>query len=286
VSYTAEISRRSPAYFVFLIDRSLSMNDVFGDGSRRKADAVADTVNRLLQNIAVQCSKDGSVWDYFHVSVLGYGGSVGSAFGGPLTGIARAPISQIAENPARIEQRTKRVDDGAGGLIQQTVRFPIWFDAVADGGTPMCGALDAARQLCADWCAEHPAGFPPIVLNITDGESTDPGNPIDYANALRGLSVNDGATLLFNLHLSSAPGFSVLYPPTEAGLPDPFARQLFAMSSPLPHTMIASASSMGISVAQGSRGFVFNAPFEQLVNFLEIGTRLVALPASHPSAMR
>lgn len=284
--YTAEISRRNPTYFVFLIDRSQSMDDVFGDGSRRKADAVADTVNRLLQNIAVQCSKDGSVWDYFHVSVVGYGGSVGSAFGGTLAGIARAPISQIAQNPARIEQRIKRIDDGAGGLVQQSVKFPVWFDAVADGGTPMCDALDVARQLCADWCSEHSTGFPPIVLNITDGESTDPGNPIDYANALRALTVPDGATLLFNLHLSSTPGFPILYPPTEVGLPDPFARQLFAMSSLLPRTMITSASSMGIPVAEGSRGFVFNAPLEQLVNFLEIGTRLVALPASPSSALR
>jgi hypothetical protein len=42
--------------------------------------------------------------------------------------------------PARVETRTKKVSDGAGGLVDQAVKFPIWFDAVASGGTPMCGA--------------------------------------------------------------------------------------------------------------------------------------------------
>ncbi|HEX3464830.1 MAG TPA: vWA domain-containing protein [Candidatus Elarobacter sp.] len=272
--YTAEISRRNPAYFIILIDQSLSMEDPLGDGTGAKARVVADTVNRLLQNIAIQCSKDGSIWDYFYVSVLGYGLSVGSAFSGDLGREDCAPISAIALHPARIEERTKRIADGTGGFKTQSVKFPVWFDAVAGGGTPMCEALAAARDYCAAWAAEFPHSFPPIVLNVTDGESTDPGNPIEYAHAVRAISVDDGGTLLFNLHLSSKRAAPVLYPAVADDLPDKFSRQLFEMSSPLPPPMIASAVSMGIPARAGSRGFVFNAPFEQLVNFLEIGTRL------------
>jgi hypothetical protein len=272
--YTAEISRRNPGYFIILIDQSLSMEDPLGDGTGPKARVVADTVNRLLQNIAIQCSKDGSIWDYFYVSVLGYGLTVGSAFSGELGSEDCAPISAIAQHPVRIEERTKRVGDGSGGFKTQTVRFPVWFDAVAGGGTPMCEALAVARDYCAAWAAEFPGSFPPIALNVTDGESTDPGNPIEYAYALRAISVDDGGALLFNLHLSSKRAAPVLYPAVPDGLPDKFSRQLFDMSSPLPATMVASAVSIGLPATTGSRGFVFNAPFEQLVNFLEIGTRL------------
>ncbi len=274
MTYTSEISRRTPAYFVFLIDQSLSMEDPLGDGTGPKAHAVADTVNRLLQNIAIQCSKDGSIWDYFYISVLGYGLTVESAFRGELGLDDCVPISAIARNPARIEERPRPVADGTGRLTTQTIKFPVWFDAVAAGGTPMCEALATARDYCAAWATEFPRSFPPIVLNITDGESTDSGNTIEYAHAVRAVTVNDGATLLFNLHLSSKRSASVLYPTIADGLPDKFSRQLFEMSSPLPAPMIASARSMGLPAVSGSRGFVFNAPFEQLVNFLEIGTRL------------
>jgi len=63
------------------------------------------------------------------VGVLGYGSSVGPAFGGALSGKELASISEIANSPVRVEERAKKVDDGAGGLVDQKVRFPIWFDA-------------------------------------------------------------------------------------------------------------------------------------------------------------
>jgi hypothetical protein len=53
--YTAEISRANPSCFLFLIDQSGSMADPFGGGAaRRKADGVADAINRLLQNLVIK----------------------------------------------------------------------------------------------------------------------------------------------------------------------------------------------------------------------------------------
>ena len=47
--YSAEISRSNPSCFVFLLDQSASMLDEIVDGERvqRKADVVADALNRL-----------------------------------------------------------------------------------------------------------------------------------------------------------------------------------------------------------------------------------------------
>src|SRR2546422_4517976 len=67
----------------------------------------------------------------------------------------------------------KKSDDGAGGVMDQTVKFPVWFDPYWKGGTPMCAALKEATEITQTWCQEHPNGFPPIVINITDGEATD-----------------------------------------------------------------------------------------------------------------
>ncbi len=274
MAYTAEISRTNPSCFLFLIDQSGSMDDPFAAGElqRKKADGVADAINRLLQNLVIKCAKSEGVRDYYHAGVLGYGSSVGPAFAGSLAGKELTSISEIAENPARVEERTKKVDDGAGGIIDQTVKFPIWFDAVARGGTPMCEALRRAQSILSTWVTEHPDCFPPIVINITDGESTD-GDPTPVAEAVRHVASSDGETLLFNVHLSSHSASPIEFPDNEAGLPDKYAELLFRTSSILPSYMQNVARQEGYSVSDGSRGFVFNADMVSVIRFLDIGTR-------------
>ena len=271
--YSAEISRTNPSCFLFLVDQSGSMEDGWaGEPGKQKADGLATIINRLLQNLVLKCAKSEGVRDYYHVGVIGYGASVGPAFGGALAGQELAPISAIANLPARIEERTRKMDDGAGGLVEQAIRFPVWFDPVAKGGTPMCAALARARTVLTGWLADHPQGFPPIVINITDGESTD-GSPQKAAEALRALKSTDGDVLLFNVHLSSKGGSSFEFPSSESELPDQYAKQLFNMSSPLPEHIRSAAAAENFPVSENSRGFVFNADIVAVIRFLDIGTR-------------
>src|ERR1017187_3250147 len=96
MAYSAEISRTNPTLFVFLIDQSGSMADGVPDQpNRRKAEALADAINRLLQNLVIRCAKEEGVRDYFNVSVVGYGAQVGPAFSGALAGRQLVPISEI-----------------------------------------------------------------------------------------------------------------------------------------------------------------------------------------------
>jgi hypothetical protein len=298
MAYTAEISRANPSAFLFLIDQSGSMQDVLDpsnvqaldkpmtvDGrtythsasGRTKAQGVADAINRLLRELSVKCARNEGIRDYYHIGVIGYGGDntankVAPAFVGPLAGRELAPISEIANNPARIEERTKKVDDGAGGLVDQTVKFPIWFDAVAGGGTPMCAALNKAQSILSGWVAQYPEGFPPICINVSDGESTD-GDPMQPAEGVKSLGTSDGNVLMFNIHLSSQVGTPVEFPDSEAGLPDQFAKLLFNMSSLLPAHMQSIARQEGMRISETSRGFAFNADMVSLIRFLDIGTR-------------
>lgn len=273
MAYSAEISRANPTCFVFVVDQSASMDDTIGgELPQKKSQVVADAINRLLFELTLRCAKEEGVRDYFHVAVLGYGGSVSSAFSGPLSGRDMVPISEIAESPARLEERTKKVPDGAGGLVEQQVKFPIWLDAQAGGGTPMVQALTRAESLVTDWANQHPTGFPPVVLHLTDGESTD-GDPTQMATQLRSQLTTDGNVLLFNLHVSTTGSTPISFPASETTLPDQFSRLLFNMSSLLPSQMRALAGNQGHRVEEGSKGFVYNADVAGIVQFLEIGTR-------------
>jgi hypothetical protein len=272
--YQAEISRNNPSCFLFLIDQSGSMEDPFagGESSRRKADLLADAINRLLQNLVIKCAKEEGVRDYFHVGVIGYGAKVGPALGGQLAGRELVPISNIGNLPARIEERKKKVEDGAGGLVEQTIRFPIWFDPVYHGATPMCQAFMLAHDILARWLPQHLDSFPPIVINITDGEATD-GDPSTAADALRSLTTSDGNVLLFNVHLSAKGAKPIEFPASADQLPDQHAQLMFELSSPLTPYMRTVAQQEGYTVAEGSRGFVFNADMISVIKFLDIGTR-------------
>ncbi len=165
--YTAEISRSNPSCFIFLIDQSGSMQDLLDpsnikaleqpqtiDGKtythsgtgRTKAQGVADAVNKLLSNLVIKCAKEEGIRDYYNVGVIGYGASVGPSFGGALVGRELVPISEIGNKPMRVESRTRKTDDGAGGLVDQQIKFPIWFDPVGNGGTPMEQAAFPSRE--------------------------------------------------------------------------------------------------------------------------------------------
>jgi hypothetical protein len=273
MAYEAAIQRSDPTALLFLLDQSRSMEDKMAGSERTKAQFVADVLNRTLANLIVRCRKSDGVRDYFDVGVLGYNGdSVTNGFHGVLSQSTLQRISLIEANPLRIEERKRKVDDGAGGLVEQSTKFPVWFEPKADGGTPMRAAIMAAAEALAGWCDAHPKSYPPTVLHITDGESTD-GDPEELADTLRQFRTEDGNVLLLNLHVSSQAGQPVQFPASENALADRYAKLLFRMSSQLPEHLVRVAQEKGIAASFESRGFMFNAEAEQIVNFFDIGTR-------------
>jgi uncharacterized protein YegL len=272
MAYTAEISRNNPTCLVFMIDQSGSMADALPDGSGQKANAVADAINKLLQNFIVRNTATEVVYDRFHISVIGYGTTVGPAFGGALKGEGIVPLSVIAEHP-RMESRMKKMSDGAGGVFEQQVTFPVWFDPIANGSTPMGQAFDQAAAVVSGWLSAHPGCFPPIVLNISDGEPD--ADPTSEADRLKRLSSNDGEVLVFNAHVSSEGGAPIKYPESDAGLPNPNAKLLYKLSSVLPQKM-RDLAKPEFQLPENSRGFVYNGDLVDIINFLDIGTRVAA----------
>jgi hypothetical protein len=271
--YTAEINRRRPACLLLLVDQSFSMSDLWGADGHSKAEALMVSVNRMLGNTVIQCTKGGNrVLDYFEVGVIGYGADIRFALHGTDSGQPLLPISEVAANPRRFDEVLRKEPDGAGGIIQVPQSLPIWVDPVANGQTPMVEVLRIAEEVLSEWSSQHQTSFPPIVINLTDGMSTD-GDPRVPADKVRTVRTDDGPALMFNVHLSSATINEVLLPNSSAGLPDDYAVQLFSMSSELPVQMAEGAAGLGYHVEPGARGFLYNAQATSVIEFLDIGTR-------------
>lgn len=270
--YTAEISRSQPTAFVFLIDQSGSMTDKMPSGES-KADFVANVLNKTIYQLIIRSTKADGVRNYFDLAVVAYGGNgIASGFGGALAHAMIHPLSGVEQNPLRIDMKTKKVSDGAGGLVEQSVKFPVWFDPHSSGGTPMCEAFKRVAALLVDWCNNHERCYPPTVIHVTDGASGD-GDPEIIAHQLQQISTNDGQCLLFNLHIDATDGTGIMFPSTESVLPDADSRRLFRCSSPFPPQLIKPAQDKGHTVSPESRFFGYRVGIEGIVDFFDIGTR-------------
>lgn len=273
--YKAEISALNPILFVFLIDQSGSMAGAFGNSRVSKAQGVADSINRLLSELVLRGTVGDRVRNYCEVAVLGYGASKGyvmPVFGGELSGKEIVSISEIAVFPARIENRVTKQPDKTGGLVDVPTRFPVWFEPISGADTPMARAFQRAEDLVSRWVKNHPNAFPPIVINITDGEATD-ADPTPYAERLKSIATLDGNVLLFNCFISSVVSEPILFPEKIESLQDSYSKKMFEMSSPLPPSMTQVAQQQGFRVGNDSRGFAYQADLKEVIQFLEIGTR-------------
>src|SRR5438067_1610009 len=129
MAYTGEISRDHPTCFLFVIDQSGSMDEKMGSG-RSKADFVADVLNKTLATLVANCTKADGVRSYFDIGVVAYGGNgVTSGLSGDLI----QPISKIGERPLRVEERTKKSDHGACGIIDERFKLPLHVGRFASG---------------------------------------------------------------------------------------------------------------------------------------------------------
>jgi uncharacterized protein YegL len=257
--YEAQINQSHPMLYIFLLDQSGSMQD------NNKAKYVASATNHVIHEIMRASQAGEHIKDTCSVGIIGYGGSVYSIVGGK--------ISEVASKPLRIETVDKLLPDGAGGVISVKSNIPIWVEPRAENGTPMAEAFEHAFALIVKWIRNNPNSFPPIVINVTDGEPNDINRTRYAAKKIMNLETSDGKVLLFNAHITGLQTASeIILPGRNTEISDPYARVLFEISSTIPHRLLQKAHTIGFSSQSKSRGLVFNASFETLIQFLEIGT--------------
>lgn len=275
MSYSQRVDRATPTCIIFLVDQSASMYEPMAGTTTPKSVVVAEQLNSTIMELIQRCSKSHTEppRPYFAVSAIGYrtdrsgAAIVESLVKVPNSSGDLAWTTDLAQHPLRVEDRTRETSDGS---LQY--RMPIWVEPLNDGGTPMCAALDRAGRIAHSWVQTYPQSFPPIVINLTDGESTD-GPPSVWADRLTALATNDGNLLLFNIMLASGANVNpVMFPNNRQQFRDHSGPELFDMSSELPEVMRSAAVRQGYPAEVGARGMSMNADFRAVVSFLNVGT--------------
>lgn len=273
--YSRKITRATPGCIIFLVDQSGSMKDGIAGSLRPKAQVLATAINRFIANLTKECLKgEPRPRHYFDVSVIGYCTDpegrpiIRPAIQGKLAGRDLVSVVELYDNPLRVEMKEEEQD---GELV--TKKNYIWYEPMMQGGTPMTQGMYRIHQIASEWVSRHPDSFPPIVIHITDGESTD-GDADQPAEALRGLATNDGPLLLFNCHLSDKDVPGLLFPSSEYELPDDWSQSLFRMSSLLPEQCLAMARMKGFDVQPAARGMVLNGDATALIQLIHVGTTI------------
>lgn len=265
--YEQKVGTHNPGLILILLDQSFSMRDAFPDG-KRKADAAARAVNRLIYEIQERCQAGETIKDRCTLGVIGYGPRV--------LPLASGTISELSATPLRIERVREERINYEGVPVEVEMEMPVWVEPEFENGTPMAEAMRVAADVIRDqWLPMFPDSFPPIVINITDGEPNSIDTARAEAQALRGLSTSDGNVLLFNAHISHTATGEILLPSSPHGLPDRNAAFLFDVSSPIPDEMMSEARKAGFQPQPGSRGLVLNAGAATLVRLINFGSSVV-----------
>jgi hypothetical protein len=287
MSYARSMTVDQPGCLIFLIDQSASMGDPFPqeqlDGAiRSKAVWLAHVLNEFLSELVLENTSGRRVRNRLDLAVIGYGGPrVGSVL--PITAAdGFATLQQLADHPLRVETQLQEYVDEDGLVLPIETTRKIWIEPVFSGATPMCEVLTLTKQMVTDWVQRHPQSYPPIVIHVTDGLSSD-GDPIEIADGLRRLTTDDGAVLLYNCHITDQQATAVRWPAAiEQLVPKRSAHTLFEMSSELPPRAREQLSRRsGEELAPTARGYIYNANPAALRSMFEFGTvvtRLVADP--------
>ena len=260
--YSQLLSSSNPGLIIIMLDQSYSMEDSYE--SLTKADFAALAVNRVIGEIISACSSGENVKDRCFVAVIGYGSEVNVLF--------LEKISDLASNPNTTTLK-KKVSDGAGGLVEVDEILRVFVKPVASGGTEMTKAFQNAYLGVEKFISSHPDSFPPIIINITDGEPNNSTTATAEAKKLAQLKTSDGNVIVLNAHIASTSTGKIELPNSnDAFKGNQFAQFLFDISSVLPNNLAQRAKEVGFNVQPNARGFVFNADAETLIKILNFGS--------------
>ena len=279
MSYSVQPNSKNPVAVLFVVDQSGSMDDKMARTGFTKAQQVANVINKTINDMVVTCSKD-TFKPYYDIGVIGYGsGGAYNALGGAFSGSILNSVEVFYNNPLRVEDRQTEICTPTGEIVETMVKFPVWFDPKAYGGTPMKEAFELAAKTIAPWCDAHPGSFPPVIIHISDGEWNGE-DPTGIAEGIKTFSTSDGNVLLCNLHVSTEKNASISFPDSEDCLPNGYAKALFGMSSVIPEEMKAAVEAElrgKVEITSGTRFFTFNGDEAAVVRFIRVGT-LGSLP--------
>ena len=279
--YTQEITRRHRTAFVIMLDRSASMQGRvrFGRMMMTKAEAVAFTANALITELVDRSRRTDGVRNYYDIAIVGYGGDGVECL---LAEDGFLPIDNLARHAPHLSRVAfeELLPDGTAAMVEHSREQ--WVEPKAEGTTPMYEAMLRVRDMLGEWCQreENRESFPPVVINITDGEASDCNDAelLDICSQLRSLSTEDGNVLLLNIHITSSDMLpSIIFPMADELLAaSRHARTLAECSSIMPEAFSEAIHSLkGMGAVPPYYGMGYNATIVELLSIINIGSRSI-----------
>lgn len=278
--YTQEITRCHRAAIVIAIDQSSSMSgsmEVEGD-DWSKSEIVSVVVGCLVDELIMRCRRDGGYRHYYDIAILGYSEDrVYSLLGESVEFVSVLTLAERGARRTSYKLTYNTVNRGKWTFCEE---FVVWVEPKAQGATPMYRMINEATKLVEGWCAEEENrdSFPPIVINVTDGEASDASyDMLRNASArLKSTGTTDGNTLFINIHITSNdPSEQVIFPTfSEVPLSIRYAQLLRDMSSVMPEQFNQYIGECrGDFATPPFIAMSYNASISELISMLQIGTR-------------
>lgn len=269
---------QSPGCVIFLIDESAAAAapvqeeaDPAGAPAKSKSASIATALNSLFRQFAGGPDFDVALVGY-HADANGQA-NVGCRWQGPLAGRGFVPVSELADAPASVESRVRRVPNpsGIGAPREETISFPVWYVPAPGTKSPQVQAFEFCRTLLENWLDQAgPQPGVPLVVHLCAGGSSD-GNPQKAIEEIQHLEFATGAPLVLHAHLSTSKVVPpTLYPSNRAYLPLGPIRELFERSSLLPLPLVQALKAGQAPVNKDARGMLYNARMIDVVQFLSL----------------
>ena len=245
-----------------------------------RAEAVTLMANALITELIDRCQRTDALRNYYDIAVIGYANDEVESLLGKQGFISIEQLKQMAPERSTISIE-EELPDGSSAMVTHSITE--WIRPKAEGKTPMYEALLRVRDLVGKWCTEpeNRESFPPIVINITDGESSDCDDRelCDICSQIRRQATADGNTLLLNIHISANSTIpSMVFPMAEELVAaDRYARTLAECSSIMPEAFNESIQQIkGAGATPPFIGMGYNASIIELLSIINIGSRSVS----------
>ncbi len=278
--YEKSITREHRSAFVIMIDQSGSMAEFIDYEGRTitKAEAVAEVANSIIAELIERARRGDGVRNYYDVGVVGYSGSEASSMLDDENLLI--PITELAQSDVETKSYAIEYTLPSGESVSQLSTTKAWVTPISRGETPMYESLNMVYDTIKKWCQQpqNYDSFPPMIFNITDGESSDCTgvDMLNMSRRIRSLSTSDGYAFMINVHIaSSSAQQSMLLPTLDEvnACTNKYAKDLGLASSIMPpiyNNMICEIRKMKYSGE--FVGMSYNTSISELITILNIGT--------------
>lgn len=222
----------TPAYIIYLIDASGSMEETMPSTSKRKIDVVSDLLEEIAREMFKRSRRGRAISNRYKIALYLYGNTVEAD-----TGDAFIPVSEFVE------------------------KIPV-FGALNRARTNTKAAFERACALLQRTLPKMEHSPAPMICHITDGKYTEAfGDPTSIVKETMAMGNPDGNVLVQNVYIGKE---HLLASPVEnvntwkgigsaAELHDQdYARALYTMSSKFPPTYANALQLQGYNIAPGT----------------------------------